>query len=141
MANNKVRISKEYQKDDLTDCWNWCKATSKYGYGTLKVGGKQWRAHRYYYEKYVGKIPEGLTIDHLCRNKKCVNPEHLEAVTLGENCRRRLSTKLDRLKVENIRKMCEEGFTQKNIAKIYNINQDHVSRIKNGLRWNEETIK
>lgn len=76
------------QKIEKTDtCWNWL-GWSKSGYGGLSKDGKRHRAHRYIYELLVGKIPEGLEIDHLCRNKKCVNPEHLEPVTHSENMRR-----------------------------------------------------
>lgn len=64
-------------------CWNW-QAAKNQGYGTFR--GQ--RAHRWAYEKLVGPIPEGLTIDHLCRNRGCVNPSHMEPVTASENARR-----------------------------------------------------
>lgn len=71
-------------------CWNWGGTVMKNGYGYLHVSGKNVRAHRWSYEHHVGPIPDGLVIDHLCRNKLCVNPEHLEPVTPGENVRRGL---------------------------------------------------
>lgn len=60
------------------------------GYGQVGVGSRQKRisAHRLSYETFVGPIPEGLEIDHLCRNRACINPDHLEPVTTGENTRR-----------------------------------------------------
>lgn len=66
-------------------CWLWRGAVSKAGYGSLSVGGRNVRVHRFAYELLVGPIPAGLTLDHLCRVRHCVNPSHLEPVTSGEN--------------------------------------------------------
>lgn len=66
-------------------CWLWTGATNSRGYGCWGVNGVSQLAHRVAYAVLVGPIPAGLTIDHLCRVKTCVNPDHLEAVTLREN--------------------------------------------------------
>ena len=71
------------QKTDY--CWNWKECPDKGGYGHFRLNDKFVMAHRFSYELFKGKISQGLTIDHLCRNPLCVNPEHLEVVTMKEN--------------------------------------------------------
>lgn len=68
-------------------CWIWTGETSK-GYGRCVYQNKHTGAHRAVYEILVGDIPKGLELDHLCRNRTCVNPKHLEPVTHLENIRR-----------------------------------------------------
>jgi hypothetical protein len=71
-------------------CWEWRGSIDENGYGRawLPGVGKMSRAHRASWILHRGPIPAGLCIDHLCRNRSCVNPDHLEVVTLGENNRR-----------------------------------------------------
>jgi hypothetical protein len=69
------------------ECWPWTGAQSG-GYGNFWRGGSTGRAHRFSYELMVGAIPKGLTLDHLCRNRACVRPDHLEPVTNRENIMR-----------------------------------------------------
>lgn len=69
-------------------CWEWTAARTEAGYGLVWNGDKLVYAHRVLYELLVGPIPEGLVIDHLCRVRHCVRPDHMEPVTNAENIRR-----------------------------------------------------
>lgn len=103
---NKSLEQRFWSKVEFTDeCWLWTGAPTRWGYGQFSVGTykkqKMVRPHRLAYELLVGPIPEGLSLDHVCHNRDtecvggtqcihrlCVNPDHLEPVTRGENVRR-----------------------------------------------------
>lgn len=86
------RVRESITIDPHTHCWIWTRARNVSGYGRMRVGAGADRrfvqAHRASYEAFVGPIPAGMQLDHLCRNRPCVNPEHLEPVSGAENTRR-----------------------------------------------------
>ena len=70
------------------ECWEWKGNTNGKGYGVISIKGTRTYVHRVSFQLFKGKIPAWLQIDHLCRNKKCFNPNHLDLVTTQENTRR-----------------------------------------------------
>ena len=123
-----------YYVEDSNGCWIWQGYSDKDGYGTIGIKNKVKKAHRVYYEKYIGPIPEGLQLDHLCRNPSCVNPKHLEPVSAAENTRRGKGTKLD---IGTVGKIREEVnfFSYRELAKKYGISVTHAFNIVNNKRW------
>ena len=86
MSPNTVeRIHKRSIINPNTGCWDWQGYLTPRGYGLFSLGNKTTQVHRASYEAIVGLIPTGLTIDHLCHNKGCVNPNHMEPVTAKVN--------------------------------------------------------
>lgn len=87
VADLPERIERKIRIVD-SGCWEWTASLRPEGYGQVRDRKRMARAHRLVYELLVGPIPEGLPLDHLCRNRRCVNPTHLEPVTVLENLRR-----------------------------------------------------
>lgn len=69
------------------DCWHWT-GNLNLGYGRIAINRKPTYAHRWSYEYHIGPIPDGLVLDHLCRNRWCVNPYHLDPVPIAVNVSR-----------------------------------------------------
>lgn len=98
-----------------TGCWDWQGKLNRDGYGYFTTDRKWWSAHKFFYVYIVGEVTEGLELDHLCRNRKCVNPEHLDPVTHLENVRRG-----DRVS----REFCKNGHHLETVG-IYKENGPH----------------
>jgi len=84
------RFKSKFEVSD-SGCWIWRAALDRHGYGEFWFDGKLRRAHRVSYELYVGPIPDGMTVDHLCFTPACVNPSHMQIVTMPANSRRQRS--------------------------------------------------
>ena len=114
--------------DKSGECWVWTAARTN-GYGVAHVSGKSRRAHRVAYGDAYGPIPEGLVIDHLCENKACVRPSHLEAVTQGENVRRAEKSRSPLSEDEAQRIKSQNAYlTTAHVAAILGVSVQTVSR-------------
>lgn len=85
------RFKKKIREDKVSGCWHWIGAQKGNGYGNSWLNGRNQPAHRVIYQLIKGEIPDGMDLDHLCRNRICVNPNHLEPVTRSVNLSRGLS--------------------------------------------------
>ena len=85
---NKIKIGDKIEPGVRTFCWLWTASKFSDGYSQKRFKGRNQKAHRPIYELLIGPIPDGLTLDHLCRVRHCVNPRHVEPVTLLINQRR-----------------------------------------------------
>lgn len=149
--NGSIRDSfmNKFELDFWTGCWLWTASTDQKGYGHLRHGGKDYKAHRLSYEFHIGPIPEGegfhgMCVMHKCDTPGCVNPEHL---TLGTNldnikdmwAKGRESRGEERhnakLTEEDVIKILNDPRDNAQIAADYPVNRKQISRIKLGLRW------
>jgi hypothetical protein len=129
-ADNHARARRYVREnslvDPLTGCWLWSRNISPSGYGLsglTKAPCRSSRAHRLAYEVFRGLIPTGLQLDHLCRVRRCVNPDHLEIVTARENTHRSALC----LAAVNARKThCPQGHPYSGNNRTININGDRI---------------
>lgn len=85
-------LSKLERKINKTDtCWLWTASLDTHGYGHVSYGGKLRLAHRLLYELLKGPIPDGCVLDHICRTRHCVNPDHLRPMSAAQNNSRELA--------------------------------------------------
>lgn len=122
----------KFEIDPITSCWNALRAPSdKYGHTKIKIPGLRRKyLHVWMWEQKNGKlVPEGLELDHTCKNPRCCNPDHLEPVTNQINVYRGKSTKLSTEQVVEIRQLAITGLTHKEIAQKFNTDRSNVSGI------------
>ena len=126
-------------------CWLWTASRNQYGYGVFRFNRERIRSHRLSYLHHHGEIPEGLVVRHKCRNKHCVNPDHLEVGTQKENIadkvrdgtddrgEKSVRAKLSTDQVLDIRS--RTGQTQQAIAKEFEVSHHTISRIRRRETW------
>lgn len=120
-----------------TECWVWQWSTKDgYGYMWDSQRGTSRRSHAVFYERRHGQVPTGLQLDHLCENRACVNPDHLEPVTQTINIRRGRHTKLTTESVLAIRAIYAlGGVRQIDLAHRYGVTQSVISHAITGRTW------
>lgn len=125
--------------DPVRSCWVWQAATFRTGYGAFRLAGGVEYAHRWSWGFFNGPLPPGLNLDHLCRDRGCVNPHHLDAVTTRINTQRGAQARRNRGHVDiltDLRKEARELYatgscTQRAVANLLGMDQSTVSRAVN----------
>lgn len=131
----RKNIDQMYVVDANTGCWNWIGHRDS-GYG--RIGSKL--AYRLTYERAKGTVPNGLRLDHLCRNRACVNPEHLEPVTHAENCRRGANCRLTLEDVRKIRSAAARGGPRgykTRLARQFGVGPTLIHKVIAGTIWRD----
>lgn len=106
-------------------------------YGFIKRGGKNIHAHRFFYEREVGPIPEGYHLHHRCEQTRCVNWEHVVPMTSQDHRRERRDNKLTLEDAREIKQLLAEGREHQEIADMYGVCRPNISQIKRGRIWKD----
>ena len=137
--HDKRKRGPKYCVDPETGCWIFTGHIGPKGYGAMRKLGdtsRMYPAHRVFYEQAKGPIPAGKQLDHLCRNRACVNPDHLEPVTNTENQRRGLKPKLTVEIVREIRTTPKTYGSTQALARKFGVHPATISDVRNGRGWN-----
>jgi hypothetical protein len=129
-----IALDQRYVVNEATGCWEWIAYRDQCGYGWFRHEGRMHPAHRVTYKLHVGPIPEGHEIDHLCSNRGCVNPQHLQAVSHTENVRRSAAAKLTPAAVREIRASAAMGIE---LAARFGVVPSVISAIRRGHAWKD----
>lgn len=130
-----VKLQNNIEIDQDTNCWDWKAFINNGGYGEAHWTTTQ-KTHRVVYELLVGEVPKNLVLDHLCRNRACCNPEHMEPVTNQENTQRGAKAVLDAEKVLRIRTLyAQSSLTLHQIADMFDISSATVRQVTSGMTW------
>jgi hypothetical protein len=132
--HGRGKFTASYKVNKTTGCWEWQGYITRHGYGSLSRDGET-LAHRWYWKKVNGDVPEGKQLDHACKNTKCINPSHLRVYTNQENCQERTTTKVTPELVRLFRHLKKSGTNRKAIAKAFGLSIGHVSDIVAGRKW------
>lgn len=124
--------------DKGTGCWEYKFYLSKAGYGSKWYRGRVRKMHRITWELVNGDIPSSMVINHLCRNKKCCNPKHLESTTQADNARKGGLAKLTYTQAAEIRRAERKYGSKSELASKYNVSISTISQIRSGAIWSPE---
>jgi len=124
--------------DPTTDCWLWLKSLHTNGYGVAYSDDgnhERKQAHRMVWEWVYGDIPIGFELDHLCRNRACVNPTHIRLATRAENTQCGLIAKLNPNEVQRIRHLRKQGLSERRIAGMVGVSRGTISGVVRNQTW------
>lgn len=137
-GHHRRKSTVDYVVEDrgyTTPCWIWQHSLQVKGYGQRRYNGAVRLAHQVAYEQAYGVIPDGKEVDHLCRQRSCVNPQHLEAVPHVVNLRRARRTRLNETNADAIRKAVASGESRKALAHRYGIAEQTIAAVVHYRSW------
>ena len=133
--------------DKSGECWEWTGARSSYGHGNIKVDGRALGAHRVALELDGVDIPSGMVVRHSCDNPGCVNPDHLELGSQGDNIqdmhdrgRHKINngSRFNIKTAEKIRRSAADGTNQADLAEHYGVSRQYINDIVRNRKWARE---